>query len=161
MQETDNMILKTNLLVASLCAMPALALAELGQAPSPSSTLGVSATDKVTRRAFAQTPLVGAPYTVQETTIDSGVVVREYVDANGIVFAVAWQGPRRPDLNKLLGDYFGVAASSPAAPGQGAGQRTVQRSDFVLQTGGHMGSLAGCAYLPQRVPVGVAPASLN
>jgi len=36
-------------------------------------------------------------YTVTETTLPTGTLVRQYVSAAGVVFAVAWSGPFMPD----------------------------------------------------------------
>src|SRR5258708_33505564 len=45
-------------------------------------------------------------YTVHEIQADTGTVVREYVSADGKVFALAWQGPWLPDMRQILGGYF-------------------------------------------------------
>lgn len=49
---------------------------------------------------------VAVGYTVRETTLGSGTVVREYVSTAGTVFALSWQGPVTPNLSDLLGTYF-------------------------------------------------------
>jgi hypothetical protein len=43
-------------------------------------------------------------YTVQEIDY-GGTAVREYVSSSGVVFAIAWNGIRSPDLTTLLGSY--------------------------------------------------------
>jgi hypothetical protein len=43
---------------------------------------------------------------VHRLQLPSGTSVREYADAGGTVFAVAWDGPTKPDLNQLPGQYF-------------------------------------------------------
>src|SRR6202451_168485 len=45
-------------------------------------------------------------YTVHEIQAATGTVVREFVSPEGTVFAVAWHGPRVPDLRQLMGSYF-------------------------------------------------------
>src|SRR4051812_42114752 len=47
-----------------------------------------------------------AGYTVKEITLPSGTLVREYVSAEGKVFAVTWSGMSQPDLQQTLGNYF-------------------------------------------------------
>jgi hypothetical protein len=100
-----------------------------------------------------------APYTVDQTILPSGAVVREYV-SGGAVFAIAWQGSQMPPLNTLLGAYFpsyvqGITTMR-ATHGGGYGPATVRQTDLVVQTGGHMGSFNGRAYLPQALPQGVS-----
>jgi hypothetical protein len=43
-------------------------------------------------------------YSVQELTLESGTVVKEYINASGQVFGVSWHGPFKPDLRLFLGD---------------------------------------------------------
>jgi hypothetical protein len=98
------------------------------------------------------------PYTVKQTTLSTGTLVREYVSQSGIVFGIAWNGPRIPDLPTLLGSYFpqyvsGVQALREAHPGRGPVH--VEGSALVVHSGGHMGSFFGQAWLPQALPAGV------
>ena len=44
--------------------------------------------------------------TVYTQSIPNGVTVRQYVDAAGLVFGVAWEGPVLPDFERLLGASF-------------------------------------------------------
>src|SRR3974390_504240 len=39
-------------------------------------------------------------FDIHEISTDSGLRVREYLDRDGIVFAVTWLGPVQPDLQK-------------------------------------------------------------
>lgn len=91
-------------------------------------------------------------YTMHEIRIASGTLVREYVSARGQVFAVVWEGPLKPDLQQLLGGYFadyGAAASSKRSR---RGPVLVQQPGLVIQSGGHMRSFSGRAYIPQLLP---------
>ena len=45
-------------------------------------------------------------YEIQEITNDSGMRVREFLNRDGVVFAVSWSGPVVPDLRALLGASF-------------------------------------------------------
>lgn len=96
------------------------------------------------------------PYTVAQVQTEYGLTVKEFVGANGQVFAVSWRGPVRPNLKALLGQYFDrlILASKPNAP------VSIKQSDLVLSSGGHMGSFSGSAYLPSQVPEGVDVAML-
>jgi Protein of unknown function (DUF2844) len=92
-------------------------------------------------------------YTVSEITLPSGTVVREYVSAEGKVFAVTWKGMTPPDLQQTLGTYFEqYKAAAAAAPRQGHHHRTVRNSDLVVSTSGHMRALRGAAYVPSLLP---------
>ncbi|MEQ5841129.1 hypothetical protein BWP39_13285 [Paraburkholderia acidicola] len=152
---------------AAIAALPAHA--ELGGAPTwpagtatssaAASTSGTSSTSGTlaVRRLSANATTA---YTVNTTTLTGGTVVREYVGSNGSVFAIAWQGPQIPGLATLLGTYFpGYVQSlneTRATRGTGFGAASVQRSDLVVQSGGHMGAFAGRAWLPPALPAGVS-----
>lgn len=95
------------------------------------------------------------PFVVQENTMPSGTVVRQYI-ANGTVFAVSWQGPSMPDLHRLLGDnYFTQYRQAAPASRSGRGHLRVQQTGLVVQSSGHMRAFSGKAYLPQLLPQGV------
>lgn len=97
------------------------------------------------------TPVAG--YTVSEITLPTGTVVREYVSAEGKVFAVTWKGPAVPDLQQTLGSYFDVMKAAASVPhGADHHHLTVTTSDLVLQTGGHMRAHVGRAYVPSLLP---------
>ena len=94
-------------------------------------------------------------YTVHEIQADTGTVVREYVSADGKVFAVAWQGPWLPDMRQILGTYFEQYAQAVQSQNSGRmGRRPVmiEQPGLVVQIGGHMRAFAGRAYIPDRLP---------
>lgn len=94
-------------------------------------------------------------YRVHEIQLPSGTVMREFVAPNGNVFAVAWQGPTRPDLHQALGQYFDAFASAPRTKFSDRRHVQIQQGDLVLQAGGHMRALSGRAYLLSAIPSGV------
>jgi hypothetical protein len=94
-------------------------------------------------------------YRVHEIQLPSGTVMREFVAPNGSVFAVAWQGPTRPDLRQALGQYFDAFASAPRSKLSDRRHLQIQQGDLVLQSGGHMRALSGRAYLQSAIPSGV------
>jgi len=105
---------------------------------------------KATRR------IVGAPhYTVHEIQMASGTVVREYVSAQGQVFAVAWQGPLMPDLQQVLGSYFADYTAAAGSKRAGHGPLQVRQPGLVVHSGGHMRAFSGHAYIPQLLPENV------
>ncbi len=96
-------------------------------------------------------------YRIREISTASGMRVREYADAGGVIFAVAWSGPALPDLRQLLGGYYGEysAALLDRKP------RGIHRSVVVaarsvnVELAGHMRAYSGRAYLPAQIPAGV------
>ena len=159
-----------------LCALAGLARsahAELGGRPmSPPADATTAPLSPVAHAASSGQGASGgtastapaAAYTVSATTYSTGTQVREYVDANGTVFGIAWNGPRMPDLQTLLGSYFpqyasAVKAERAALPGRRP--VAVEQTDLVVHSGGHMGSFFGQAWLPSALPTGVTGADIK
>ncbi len=139
----------TRLAALLLLALAGPAVAALGD--NEASVAADQAKLKATRR------IVAAPlYTMHEIRQTSGTVVREYVSAQGQVFAVVWQGPQMPDLRQLLGNYFADYRSAAAAKRAGRGLVRLRQSGLVLHSGGHMRAFFGQAYIPQLLPAGMA-----
>jgi hypothetical protein len=104
-------------------------------------------------------------YTVRETALGDGTVVREYLATDGTVFGIAWHGPQMPDLTDLLGNYFpqyvaGVKAVR-ASRGGARGPVSVDQSNLVVRSGGHMGAFSGEAWLPPALPAGVSGSDIQ
>ena len=95
-------------------------------------------------------------YTVNETTLPSGTLIRQYVSSAGVVFAVAWSGPFMPDLRQLLGPHFDTMVAQQAKQTH-AGHRlfSLHEPVLVIESGGHPRSFVGRAYLPSALPAGV------
>ena len=97
-------------------------------------------------------------YEVHEIQAATGTVVEEYLSQDGKVFAVAWHGPRLPDLRQLLGGYFEQYRAAAQSP---SGMRMVHKPimialpGLVVQIGGHIGAFSGRAYVPETLPAGV------
>jgi hypothetical protein len=103
--------------------------------------------------AVAHASIVQAAYSVHVVTLPSGTEVREYVAPNGIVFAVAWNGPTLPNLKATLGAAFDRYASANAT--RRATPLAVAADDLVVYSAGHLRAFVGHAYLPHAVPAGV------
>lgn len=130
----------------------ALAYAALGSAPSDFGGTPVRAARSL---AAAGNSTANAVYTVSQTTLDSGTIVREYTDAAGKVFAVSWTGPTLPDLRTLLGSKFTALTDATGRRTQaGHSQLALNQSDVVIVSNGHMRSFAGHAFIPSAVPAG-------
>lgn len=134
----------------------ALAWAALGSAPSDLG--GTMTQTRMAARSLAASTATAtstAVYTVSQSTLDSGTIVREYMDTNSVVFAVSWKGPTLPDLRTLLGDKFTVMTSNAAKrPKAGHSQLAVDQSDVVIISNGHMRAYAGQAWIPAALPAG-------
>ena len=143
--------------VRTLSAAAAQAAANPSNAPLAKQAAQASATSSTGSTA-------AAPYTVRETTLASGTVVREYVSQTGTVFGIAWSGMQQPDLSDLLGSYFpqyiaGLEARRAAGAVRGPG--IVEQPGLVVHSGGHMGAFSGQAWLPQSLPAGVTAADIQ
>lgn len=102
-------------------------------------------------------------FEIQEITTLNGIRVREFVNRDGLVFAVAWSGPAEPNLQQLLGVHFAQYHQARMAQTPPGLRRTLRLAlpDLVIESGGHMRAYRGRAYLPARVPDGVSTAALK
>ncbi|HLJ15006.1 MAG TPA: DUF2844 domain-containing protein, partial [Bryobacteraceae bacterium] len=99
-----------------------------------------------------------AAYTVHQITAPGNTVIKEYVSPAGKVFAVTWHGPFIPNMQQILGTYYGQFAEAAKAQRESApGHRpvTINQPGLVFQNGGHMRAYFGKAYLPMMFPQGV------
>ena len=108
-------------------------------------------------------PVIRQQYDIEEFTADTGVQVREYLNRDGVVFAVSWTGPVLPDLQRLLGTHFAAYTEGLAALNHPGLQRSVRvaSSALVVESDGHLRAYAGRAYVPALMPAGVSPAELR
>lgn len=94
-------------------------------------------------------------HTMHELQAATRTKVREYLGNDGKIFAVAWQGPFRPDLRQLLGSYYETylkAAKTRVA----RGPVNIALPGLVIHMSGHQRSFYGRAYLVDRVPQGLS-----
>jgi hypothetical protein len=88
--------------------------------------------------------------------------VRQYLSANGIVFAVTWSGPFKPDLRQLLGPHFDtMIARQSGTPHAGHPFTHLHENKLVIESRGHPRSFRGRAYLPDAIPAGVSPQDIQ
>ncbi|WP_027210121.1 DUF2844 domain-containing protein [Burkholderia sp. WSM2232] len=130
--------------------LPLASYAALGGAPNTGAPSQASL-----RSAAVAVPNSSASYRLHETRDASGVTVREYTLPSNVVFAVAWQGPVRPDMNALLGNYFHRAASAGAGKPRGTGPSIERSDDFQIESMGRPGNFFGKAILPRLLPANV------
>jgi hypothetical protein len=107
--------------------------------------------DRATMKGTVRTtPTVD--YTVHEIQTPAGVVVHEYVSAQGKVFAVSWRGPGMPNLPQLLGNYSAPLAQAAKQPHYNHHHLNVETPDVVMQSSAHLHSFFGRAWVPGLLP---------
>lgn len=114
--------------------------------------------DQIRMKATLQARVanVATPYSVHTLSTEIGVIIHEYADAAGTVFAVTWSGPTKPNLRQLLGRYFEPFISASASTKKpGTGPITINQTDLVVFSGGHPRAFFGSAHVPALVPAGV------
>jgi len=91
-----------------------------------------------------------------DLTLNDGTVTRQFTNADGVVFAVSWNGPMRPNLRQLFGDYYPRLQSAAAKTARLHARLafSANDADFVVRSGGHPGAFWGYAILPGKVPAG-------
>lgn len=140
--------------VAGLMAWATPAPATLGEAFSEGTAQPGTA-------AVRQFSTSHASYTDHLATQDSGLQIHEYADASGIVFAVTWNGPAKPNLSELLGTYFPAYQESHGqTPSGSLTQFHANYAGLVIHTGGHGLNFSGRIYLADQVPEGVSAETL-
>jgi hypothetical protein len=138
---------------------PSIALTMLLVSPA-SATLGGDAAsvqaDQAQMKAALKATTATPRFTVVESELPSGTLVRQYVSPGGLVFAVAWEGPSLPDLRQLLGTFFVQYVEAAKRPDGAAGTRVIQLPGLVVFSGGRMRAFLGRAYMPGSIPAGVS-----
>jgi hypothetical protein len=87
--------------------------------------------------------------TLHTQTLPNGLTLRQYVDASGSVFAVAWSGPVLPDFERLLGSSYPRYSEALRMQRRGI---SLHDADLVIESSGMMRAFSGRAYLPHKLP---------
>jgi hypothetical protein len=95
-------------------------------------------------------------YSLQQITASSGMVVKEFVSPDGLVFGITWQGPTMPNLQQLLGSYFPQFQQAAQSRARRRGPLVLRTEKLVVESGGHMRSFHGRAYVPSLFPKNVS-----
>jgi hypothetical protein len=141
-------------LTALLALQPLPAAATLGEnlASIQADSLRIAAS----RRASSS----GLGAQVYTLTLADGGTVRQYADASGRVYAVAWNTHSKPRLDQLLGRHFtAYAEGGRRAMQQRAGvlhSGVVRQGDLVVESSAHLNAHVGRAYLRSLMPAGGA-----
>jgi hypothetical protein len=143
------------LAAATLCLLPHAAHAGLGESAAS------VATDAVKLQATLGSRLSNARYVVQAMQTPPGTTIREYVSNAGTVFAVAWNGPFKPDMAVLLGPFLDRYAQASRTSDSTRAHLRIEQPDLVVQASGGARFFAGLAYAPQLLPGGVSPEELR
>jgi hypothetical protein len=125
-------------------------------AANAQATLSAAPTRFENKAAVTQplTTKTGAVYSVYESTLSSGTVIREYTN-KGVVFAVSWDGPFLPDLQSLLGKHFQTMLTESAKrPRAGSGELQIATPTVSIVSGGHMRAFNGRAWVVSDLPAG-------
>jgi uncharacterized protein DUF2844 len=101
-------------------------------------------------------------YAVHELTTAAGVHVREYLTADGKVFAVSWQGPFIPDLKQMLGTYYARYAQAASSQHEGGHRHLrVAQPGLVVESNGRMRAFYGRAWDPALLPANFTVADIH
>lgn len=149
---------RSTVLLLGLLALPSAAFASLG-----GSVTTVEA-DRVHVEGALMRIVRSDAYALHEIRSASGTMIREYADASGTVFAVAWDGPWPPDLRQLLGEHFDHYQAAMRGRRQartGRGVVNIDDGGLVVQVSGHPRAFTGRAYLSARLPPGIQLQSIR
>lgn len=118
------------------------------------------ASDQTSMKASMRNSITQPAYGVQSFQTATGITVKEYIAADGTVFALSWQGPIMPDLKQLLGQYFSDYVNAARSRHGGRHHLSIKQAGLVVQAQGRLRAFSGIAYLPAKMPAGVSPGSL-
>jgi hypothetical protein len=100
--------------------------------------------------------IVREGYKVHQITSANRTVVKEYVSPAGLVFGISWQGPTMPNLQQLLGSHFAQFQQAAQSRVRRRGPLVVRTDQLVVESGGHMRSFHGRAYVPSLLPKNIS-----
>lgn len=96
-----------------------------------------------------------ADHQVHELTLPHGTRVREYTNTLGKVFAVTWAGSFRPNLRRLMGDYYETYIEATRERPVIRGPHRIELPGMIVIMGGRQRALYGKVYLTALVPPGL------
>lgn len=139
------------------------ALAALSTAPALAALGGDVASvnaDGVHMKAAVRVSAADA-VSIHEITDASGTTVREFVGADGKVFALSWHGPVNPDLRQVLGVYYPQFTQAAATAPRNHRQLTIQQPGLVVQNSGRVRAFSGRAWVPGMLPQNFSVADIK
>jgi hypothetical protein len=144
------MIKKILLLSCFMIGLPTCAIAGLGEGVD-SFQNDSNKTTILRHSMLASAGSTVVDYSSHQMHDDVGNLITEYVTTKGVVFALTWQGPFKPDLHQLLGNYFKTYLSVEGAS-TGRQPQIVEQSQVVVVSEGRLRNFHGKAYIPALVP---------
>ena len=112
--------------------------------------------DKVLLKAQSLKVIQKEKFSIYEIQVPE-YKIREYVNSDRKVFAVAWSGFTHPQMKQVLSSYYDefleVAQNQKRTHGQRF--RVVKTKNLTVMMSGHMRNLKGKAYLHKGLPLGV------
>ncbi|SAL21113.1 hypothetical protein AWB70_01096 [Caballeronia cordobensis] len=144
-------------------AATGLAMLAIGTTSPAHAQLGATGRAVNAPQGDALVRLQGGLVQYHEATDAHGIVVREYVDSNGDVYAVSWRGPAMANVQALLGTYFDTFREGASASAGDAGLHTahVVRGDLVVENHVRLREFSGRAWLTSALPPGVSAADIE
>jgi hypothetical protein len=142
----------------------AVALCALASSVGPSwAVLGGNVasieTDRLQMRATRQATRSSVGGTLQEMRMSDGSSIRQFVNSQGIVFAVAWSTRTKPNFEQLLGQHAATFDAGAASAARQPGLKrsiTVDAGDVVVISSGRPGAFVGRAWLKSQLPAGAS-----
>lgn len=120
-----------------------------------------SSVEKDRMRMHARRSVAAMPqYSINDLLTSDGSRVRQYVSADGVVFAVSWNTLYKPDLSAILGTTYPsyASAAQEAAYRPGIQRRFRHENlDVVVQSTAHLNVFSGFAFRRSLLPKGVSP----
>jgi hypothetical protein len=128
------------------------------------SEVSIEALRKLTRstrqavRASSMRSSSNKPVFTLHTLKHPGGEIREYLNAQGVVFAVAWQGFRTPDTAALLGRFKTEASRLEKSQPRKAGARSFEGKNqrILMSRTGHPRAVRGRVIAYDFLPKGVS-----
>ena len=99
-------------------------------------------------------------YTVLTLNLPSGTKVKEYLSANGQVFAVSWRGPLLPYFELILGKHIKEYRDAFNS-NSGRGPLVYRQPELIIESAGHIRAFSGRAYIPPLLPQGLRPEDIK
>jgi hypothetical protein len=101
-------------------------------------------------------------YSIHDISTATGTV-HEYLNAEGKVFAVSWEGKSTPDLKQMLGSSYTemqqARASGPAS--RDHRRLAVETPQLIVQSSTYLRTARGRAWLPTQLPAKLSASDIK
>jgi Protein of unknown function (DUF2844) len=144
-------------LVARIAALSLLSLAGAASWGVLGGDVAGIQADQTRMRATRLSTDTAQGGSVHEIRMPDGSSIRQFVNAQGIVYAVAWSTRLKPDFAQLLGRHAADFDAGVSAVAQTPGIKrsaVVDRGDLVVVSAGRPGAFVGRAWLKSQLPQG-------